>query len=150
VVTHAFTCPEYLSSQLISAFHHHVVHAGDLYLSPTWLPKTPQWGNYVEIWRQAPLGTFFINSIIVTLLSIVGQILSASLVAYGFVRFRFPGRDAIFVVMLSTLMLPAQVTIIPTFLLFKFLGWLDTLKPLIIPPTLAAGLLPSFSFASSS
>jgi multiple sugar transport system permease protein len=113
---------------------------------PKWFPEVPQWENYVEIWRQAPLGTFFLNSTIVTLLSMAGQLVSASLVAYGFARFRFPGRDILFVAMLSTLMLPPQVTIIPTFLLFKFLEWLDTLKPLIVPAYFGGGAFAIFLF----
>ena len=113
---------------------------------PQWLPASPQWYNYVEIFQRAPLATFFFNSVVVTCLTIVGQIISASLVAYGFARFRFPGRDILFVVMLSTLMLPPQVTIIPTFLLFKALGWLDTLKPLFVPAYFGGGAFAIFLF----
>jgi ABC-type glycerol-3-phosphate transport system permease component len=113
---------------------------------PKWLPASPQWNNYVEIWEQAPLGTFFLNSCVVTVLSMTGQILSASLVAYGFARFRFPGRDILFIVLLSTLMLPWQVTIIPVFLIYKFLGWLDTLKPLTIPAYFGGGAFAIFLF----
>ena len=113
---------------------------------PTWLPEIPQWGNYIEIFRQAPLALFFGNSVLVTVLTGAGQILSASLVAYGFARFRFPGRDVLFLTMLSTLMLPPQVTIIPTFLLFKFLGWLDQLRSLYIPPWFGGGAFAIFLF----
>jgi len=113
---------------------------------PRWLPRSPQWGNFVEIFRQAPLGIFFLNSTIVTALSMLGGVLSASLVAYGFARFRFPGRDVLFMVVLSTLMLPGQVTIIPVFLLFKALGWLDTLKPLIVPSWFGGGAFAIFLF----
>lgn len=113
---------------------------------PSWLPATPQWGNYAEIFRQAPLALFFWNSVVVTVLAGMGQILSAALVAYGFARFRFPGRDILFLVMLSTLMLPPQVTIIPTFLLFKFLGWLDQLRSLYIPPWFGGGAFAIFLF----
>lgn len=113
---------------------------------PRMLPSSPQWNNYVEIFKRAPLGTFILNSAVVTLLSMIGQILSASLVAYGFARFRFPGRDALFVVVLSTMMLPAQITIIPRFLLFKSLGWLDTYKPLIVPRYFGGGAFMIFLF----
>jgi ABC-type glycerol-3-phosphate transport system permease component len=113
---------------------------------PQWLPASPQWNNYVEIWEQAPLGTFFLNSCVVTVLSMIGQILSASLVAYGFARFRFPGRDILFIIVLSTLMLPWQVTIIPVFLIYRFLGWLDTLKPLTVPAYFGGGAFAIFLF----
>lgn len=113
---------------------------------PKWLPAAPMWSNYVEIWRQAPFATFLRNSTLVTLLSMVGQLLSASLVAYGFSRFRFPGRDALFVLVLSTLMLPEQITIIPTFLLYKWLGWLDTFKPLFVPSYFGGGAFAVFLF----
>jgi multiple sugar transport system permease protein len=113
---------------------------------PRWLPASPQWGNYVEIWRQAPLAIFLRNSIVVTVLSMIGQLLSASLVAYGFSRFRFPGRDLFFLLVLSTLMLPEQITVIPTFLLYKALGWLDTFKPLIVPSYFGGGAFAVFLF----
>ena len=113
---------------------------------PSWFPATPQWTNYVEIFRQAPLALFFFNSATVTVIAGAGQILSAALVAYGFARFRFPGRDILFLVMLSTLMLPPQVTIIPTFLLFKALGWLDQLRSLYIPPWFGGGAFAIFLF----
>ncbi len=113
---------------------------------PQWLPAVPQWYNYVEIFQQAPLALFFLNSSVMTFMSMVGQLLSSSLVAYGFARFRFPGRDLLFVVLLSTLMLPSQVTIIPTFLLFKYLGWLDSLKPMIVPAYFGGGAFAIFLF----
>src|SRR5215212_11573313 len=113
---------------------------------PQWFPDVPQWRNYVDIFQQAPLGLFFLNSCVMTLLIMVGQLLSASLVAYGFARFRFPGRNWLFVVLLSTLMLPSQVTIIPTFLLFKYLGWLDSLKPMIVPAYFGGGAFAIFLF----
>ena len=113
---------------------------------PKWIPARLQWGNYIEIWRQAPFATFLWNSCQVTFLSMMGQLLSASLVAYGFARFRFPGRDALFLVVLSTMMLPSQITIIPTFLLYKWLGWLDTFKPLIVPAYFGGGAFAVFLF----
>jgi multiple sugar transport system permease protein len=113
---------------------------------PKWLPATFQWRNYIEIWQQAPFGIFFLNSCIVTLFSMIGQLLSASLVAYGFARFRFPGRNALFLVLLSTLMLPYQITVIPTFLLYKWLGWLDSFKPLIVPSFFGGGAFAIFLF----
>lgn len=100
---------------------------------PTMWPVEPRWENWLDVFRIAPFARFIYNTIYITLFAMVGQILSASAVAYGFSRFRFPGRDPLFFVVLSTMMLPWQVTIVPTFLLFRFLGWINTYFPLILP-----------------
>jgi ABC-type glycerol-3-phosphate transport system permease component len=100
---------------------------------PTWLPAVPQWGNYAEVWRRVPFATFTLNTIIITTLSVAGTLLTSSLVAYSFARFRYPGRDIFFLLTLSTLLLPTEVTLIPTYLIFNRLGWLDTFLPLIVP-----------------
>jgi multiple sugar transport system permease protein len=100
---------------------------------PTLFPKTVQWYNYVEAWNSADLGTFFINSLFVTGLSLIGQVTSSFLVAYGFARFRFPGREFLFVLCLSGMMMPVYVTIIPLFTLFRTLGLINTYVPLILP-----------------
>ena len=119
----------------------------EIYLFPPMLfPSEFQWGNYVEIWRQVPLALFLRNSVVITFSSMAGQIVSAALVAYGFARFRFPGRDALFLMVLSTLMLPNQVTLVPTFILFRILGWLDSYKPLIVPMYLGGGAFAIFLF----
>lgn len=106
---------------------------------PVWLPAIPQWANYALVFELAPFGRFILNTIFVTLLSMTGQILSASAVAYGFSRFRFPGRDALFMLVLGTMMLPWQVTIVPTFLLFRYMGWIDTYLPLVLPSFFGGG-----------
>jgi multiple sugar transport system permease protein len=100
---------------------------------PTLLPKVPQWYNYVQAWQEADLGRFFWNSTIVTGLSLIGQVISSFVVAYGFARFRFPGRELLFILCLSGLMMPVYVTIIPLFTMFRALGWINTFKPLIVP-----------------
>lgn len=100
---------------------------------PTLLPKVPQWYNYVQAWQEADLGRFFWNSAVITGLSLIGQVLSSFVVAYGFARFRFPGRELLFVLCLSGLMMPVYVTIIPLFTMFRALGWINTFKPLIVP-----------------
>lgn len=100
---------------------------------PSLLPKSPQWYNYVEAWTSADLGRFFWNSTVVTGLSLIGQVFSSFIVAYGFARFRFPGREFLFVLCLSGLMMPVYVTIIPLFTMFRALGWINTFKPLIVP-----------------
>jgi ABC-type glycerol-3-phosphate transport system permease component len=100
---------------------------------PTLLPKIPQWYNYVEAWNSADLGSFFLNSLFVTGLSLIGQVASSFVVAYGFARFRFPGRELLFVLCLSGMMMPVYVTIIPLFTLFRYFGLINTYVPLILP-----------------
>jgi multiple sugar transport system permease protein len=100
---------------------------------PTLLPKSPQWYNYVQAWQEADLGLFFWNSTVVTVLSLIGQVFSSFIVAYGFARFRFPGRNLLFILCLSGLMMPVYVTIIPLFTLFRALGWINSFKSLIVP-----------------
>jgi multiple sugar transport system permease protein len=78
------------------------------------------------------------NTIVITALCVIGQVISSSLVGFGFARFRFRGRNSLFVIMLSTMMLPAQITIIPVFVMFRYLGWIDTFWPLVVPAFLGA------------
>ncbi|HEU5100980.1 MAG TPA: carbohydrate ABC transporter permease [Roseiflexaceae bacterium] len=106
---------------------------------PTFLPAELHPENYVSVFTLAPFGRFILNTVFVTAVAMVGQIFSASAVAFGFTRFRFPGRDALFFVVLMTLMLPWQVTVVPTFLLFRSLGWINTFLPLIVPSFFGGG-----------
>jgi multiple sugar transport system permease protein len=106
---------------------------------PRWLPAAPQWTNYVEIWKTVPLGRFVTNSLFVTFAAMLGQLISCTAVAYGFARFRFPGRNILFGLCLATLMLPREVTIIPQYMLYRQVGWLDTFLPLIVPFWFGAG-----------
>lgn len=98
-----------------------------------WIPDPPVWSNYATALETVPAITFFANTMIVTVLTLVGGLLSASLAAYGFARMRFPGRDFLFMLCLSGMMLPYMVTLIPQFVLFRELGWINTLLPLIVP-----------------
>ena len=98
-----------------------------------WIPNPIVWENYKTALERVPTLTFFMNTMIVTTLTLIGGLLSSSLVAYGFARTRFPGRDFLFMLMLSGLMLPYMVTLIPQFVLFRNLGWINTLLPLIVP-----------------
>ena len=100
---------------------------------PVWFPWPPQWRNYLTLLERFPYTLFLRNSVYVSGLVIIGTILSNSLAAYGFARLRMPGRNAIFLVLLSTLMLPGTVLFIPQFVLFHRLEWVNTFKPLIIP-----------------
>lgn len=106
---------------------------------PQWIPNPWRPENYTKVFDQIPFLRFYWNTILVTGLAMAGQILAASLVAFGFARLRFPGRDVLFLVLLSTIMIPYHVTLIPTFVLFRMLGWLDTYAPLILPYWLGGG-----------
>ena len=106
---------------------------------PTLLPQGLRIENYPKAWNFVPFGNFYRNTAIVTILGTLGAAISSTLVAYGFARGRFPGRNFLFWCVLSSLMLPQEVTIIPKFLIFKQLGWLDTLTPLIIPDWFGGG-----------
>ena len=100
---------------------------------PEWIPKNPQFGNFKRALTFSPFGRYFANTSIITFATMVGTLLSSSIVAYGFARLRARGRDVLFMILLSTMMIPPQVTMIPVFALFKLLNWTDTFKPLIIP-----------------
>lgn len=100
---------------------------------PKWIPSPIMWSNYVELFRVLPFLRFFGNSTYVSLLSTIGQVTSCALAAYALSRPKFWGRDAIFYILLATMMVPGQVTIIPRFLIMRSLGWLDTHLPLYVP-----------------
>lgn len=100
---------------------------------PPLFPYEPKWSNYLTIWETVPFGRWAINSLTYAVVGTLGAVLSASLVAYSFARFGYPGRDVLFVLTLTTMMLPVEVTIVPQYLLFFNLGWIDTLYPLIAP-----------------
>lgn len=100
---------------------------------PSLLPKKAQWRNYVEVGEVIPFYLFVRNTAVITVLGTVGGIVTASLVGYGFSSFRFRGRNVLFAILLATMMLPREVTLIPTYMLFNWLKWVDTIKPLVVP-----------------
>lgn len=114
---------------------------GELYrIPPSLWPQSPQWvENYRTVWQLIPFGQWLMNTAFITAVDLVGSIISASVVAYSFARFRYPGREIFFLLCLSTLMLPTEVTLIPQYLLFKNLHWIDTYYPLIVPIWLGGG-----------
>jgi multiple sugar transport system permease protein len=107
-------------------------------LPPQWLPTTWRIENYQEVLTTIPLVEFVLNSLKVSILITVGQLVTCSMAAYAFARLRFPGRDLLFLIFLSQLMVPQQVTIIPIFILIRVLGLLDTHWALIIPALFSA------------
>lgn len=100
---------------------------------PTLWPTNPRWQNYSEALTSLPFGRFAINTLIIALSTIVGHLLSCSIVAYGFARLQAPGKGFLFVLMLSTLMLPYPVTMVPLFIIFSKLGLINSFIPLILP-----------------
>ena len=98
-----------------------------------WLPSPLHWENYARAVTILPVSRFLLNTVVITVPVMAATLVSSGLVAYGFARFRFPGRNALFALCLATMMLPGQVTMIPLYLLFARLGWVDTYLPLIVP-----------------
>jgi ABC-type glycerol-3-phosphate transport system permease component len=98
-----------------------------------WLPVVPQWQNYLDVWTVRFFGNWVVNSIFLTTVATAGTVVSSSLAGYAFARFRFPGRNLLFSITLATLMLPAYVLLIPNYMLFWQLGWLNTYLPLTVP-----------------
>lgn len=101
---------------------------------PEFIPKVFVWDNYPKVFRMIPFMTFFRNSVFVTSMALIGELLSASMVAYSFARLRFPGRNVLFYLVLATMMVPYPVTMVPTFIIFKLLDMVGTYLPLILPP----------------
>jgi multiple sugar transport system permease protein len=107
---------------------------GELNLFPptlwpiVWTPS-----NFLRIWAVQNFGHFLVNSAVYSIGAVIGTVASSTLAAYGFARLKFWGRETLFIVLLGTLMLPSQVLLIPQYILFRELGWLDSLKPLVVP-----------------
>jgi len=100
---------------------------------PVWVPEPVAWANYPRALQAFPFPRYTMNTLFLCAMTVTGVLFSCSLPAYGFSRIEWKGRDVLFVVMLATLMLPAQATMLPVFLLFRWLGWTGTFKPLFVP-----------------
>ena len=101
---------------------------------PKLIPQPAVWHNFITAWQETGMGRAMVNSLIIAVTATVGNIIVSSLVAYGFAKIDFKGKTALFMVVLSTMMIPYQVILIPSFIIFKQLGWVNTFYPLIIPP----------------
>lgn len=108
-------------------------------LPPQWIPQPIRWSNYREVFSELPFFLYLRNTLIITFGAMIGQVLTSMLGAFAFARLRWPGRDLVFGIILATIMVPYTVTLIPQFILFKTLGWLDTFYPLIVPYWFAGG-----------
>lgn len=107
-------------------------------LPPKWFPAPPRWNNYQTVFDTVPLKTYIMNSGIVTMSIVIGQLITSALAGYAFARLRFPGRNLLFWLVLATLMIPLQATIIPVFVLISKMGLADTRASLILPALFTA------------
>lgn len=105
---------------------------------PVWIPAQWNWQQFALAWQAQDFNLYLKNSLLVASLSTLGQVFSSSMVAFGFARFEFKGRDLLFMLVLASMMIPWDVTMIPQYMQFNYLGWINTLKPLIVPNFFAA------------
>ena len=110
---------------------------------PELIPDPWIWRNYVDVFLYAPMHKYLLNTIRIVIPSLFGAMVTSSLAAYAFARMQAPGRDLLFLILLSTMMLPGVVTLIPTYIIFSKIGWIGTFRPLVVP-TLAGS--PFFIF----
>jgi multiple sugar transport system permease protein len=103
------------------------------HIPPIWIPNPVRWANYPEGLTYVPFGLYFLNTLKYCLFTTIGAIVSCALCAYGFAKLQWRGRDALFFLLLATMMIPFQVQMIPLYLIFKNLGWLNSYLPLIVP-----------------
>jgi multiple sugar transport system permease protein len=113
---------------------------------PRWIPDPVRWENFPDALTVLPFGRYTLNTLTITMPVLVGVVLTSSLGGYGFARLNFPGKNLFFMIFLATMMLPSIVTMIPIFVLFSKIGWVNTFKPLIIPPIMGGGAFNVFLF----
>jgi multiple sugar transport system permease protein len=98
-----------------------------------WIPEKPEWENFARVFELLPFGKFALNTLIVTGLAVIGTLASSMVVGYSFARLNWPGRNIFFGMLISTMMLPDVITLVPRFIMFRSFGWIDTFLPLIVP-----------------
>jgi ABC-type glycerol-3-phosphate transport system permease component len=118
----------------------------ELTMPPQWIPNPIVWDNYPKAVTVVPMILFLRNTLFITLLATVFGVLTASLAGYAFARLRFPGRNVLFTCCLATMVLPGIVTVIPEFLIFKQISWINTFGPLIVPWSLGGNAFGVFLF----
>jgi multiple sugar transport system permease protein len=105
---------------------------------PSFFPEKLNFSNYIEAWQTAPFTRWALNTLFLATVGTIGSVLVNSLVAYGFAKIRFKGRNALFVLVLSTMLIPGFVTMVPQYILFSKLGWVNTYLPLLVPAFLGS------------
>ncbi len=109
-----------------------------MFIPPTWIPKQPILDNYLQVWDRLDFSRYFFNSVFASSAAVAGVLLTSAMAGYAFTRYRFPGRTVIFILVLSTMMIPFHVLMIPLFILMIRLGWVDTYAGLIVPSLVSA------------
>ncbi|MCB0131681.1 MAG: carbohydrate ABC transporter permease, partial [Caldilineaceae bacterium] len=115
-------------------------------MPPKWIPEPLVWQNYPDAFSAVPFQKYFWNTLRIVLGATLGTLLTGSMAAFAFARLRFPGRNVLFGLVLSTIMLPGIVTLIPTFIVFRYLHWINTFLPLTVPFWLGGGAFNIFLF----
>lgn len=105
----------------------------EVMINPSLIPNSIRWDNFSKAWNSAPFDIYFRNTVFITALVLIGALISNTLVAYGFAKLNFKGKNTIFMCVLGTMMIPGMVTMIPSYVLFSKIGWVGTYLPLIIP-----------------
>lgn len=118
----------------------------ELALPPRWFPSPIVWRNYPETFAARPFHLYLRNTLIVAAAAMASTLVTASMAGYAFARLRFPGRGVLFGITLMTMMLPSVVTMIPDFIIFRLLGWINTLLPLTVPAWFGGGAFNIFLF----
>ena len=115
-------------------------------MPPKWIPDPIEFSNYIEVFHQVPFFRFLANTLMIAIPVLIANVFVSAMVGYAFARFRAPGKNGLFMLLLSTMMLPSQVTMIPLFIMFKEIGWVDTLLPMIVPVFFGGSALYVFLF----
>jgi multiple sugar transport system permease protein len=105
---------------------------------PIWIPNPVIWRNYTDVFDYAPFARYFLNTLLICSAHVFGTVITCSLAGYAFARLRAPGSNIVFMIMIGTMMIPWMVTLIPVYILFSKLQWINTFKPLMIPPLLGS------------
>jgi ABC-type glycerol-3-phosphate transport system permease component len=123
----------YMVSHSLKTIAETITRSSAIPFDPKFWPRVPQWSNYKVAWQEARFGLYFRNSVIITAITVSGIVVTSSLSAYAFAKLHFVGRDLIFSILLSTLMIPQTVLLIPNFIIVAKLGWIDRLPALTVP-----------------
>lgn len=115
-------------------------------MPPKWIPSPARWDNYYQVFVQVPFFRFLANTLTVAVFTMIAHVFVSAMVGYAFARLRARGKNILFILVFSTMMLPSQVTMIPNFIIFKELRWVDTLLPLIVPAFLGGSAVYVFLF----
>ena len=123
----------YMFANSLKTYGETVTRVSAIPFDPLFWPKKPMWSNYRTAWEEVNLGRYFLNSVVISSVTVAGVCVTSSMAAYAFAKMRFTGRDAIFTTLLATLMIPETVLLIPNFIVVSKLGWVDRLPALTVP-----------------